>query len=359
AGPDFTVGLFDIYLGAEGNGIEVARDLQQRASLPIVFMSAHSDSRTLEEALSVSPYGYLAKPFELKDMLVTLTMAIARHEQERRDRERAAQLQDDRLLLLCQIRRDLGVPMAAVGLTLDRLRQQGRSMNGAQVEAALTRIERSVQNMQHILDDCWERLYCESVRRPLRVQAMTPQFLQEHLCGDVVTMLWDTAIAKTCPIVACYEFTTTAIALDAPLVWVILHTLLANAVKYSFPAQTVRLQVQVTPQTVQFQVGDRGIGIPQELMNELLALFNRTGKVAEVPGRGVGLYTVKQAVESHHGTISVESVLHQGTTFTVTLPNFAWGADPDPDAQPAENPAGQPLSNFRWFSPGGSVAGRC
>ncbi|HAN47189.1 MAG TPA: hypothetical protein DCQ32_11690 [Cyanobacteria bacterium UBA8156] len=328
----FAAMLCDIYLGDGGSGIVAARALQQRGHLPIVFMSARSDSQTLDEALSVSPYGYLVKPFGLEEMLTTLSVAIARHEREQRDRERAAQLQDERLALICRIRHDLGSPMAAVGLTVNRLRYQGRVLSGAQFEAALTRIERSVQNIHHILDDFLERLYHESVRqsvqRPLRIEPMTLQFLQESLCGDVVDELWDSTVAKTTPIVACYEFTTTALALDAHLVRIVLHNLLSNAIKYSHSRQTVRLHVQVTPQTVQFQVSDRGIGIPPEFRNELFELFRRADNALNVAGSGVGLYAVKEAVEVHRGTIAVESVPHQGTTFTVTLPNGGQNRNP-------------------------------
>ncbi|MGQ9865264.1 MAG: hybrid sensor histidine kinase/response regulator [Pseudanabaenaceae cyanobacterium] len=319
--PPFTVVLCDVYLGEGGSGIEGGRMLQERLKVPVVFMSGRSDSQTLDEALSVSPYGYLVKPFGLAEMLTTLAGAIARYQQEQRDREWAIQLQDERLALLCQVRRALSSPVAMASLTIDRLRQQKPS--GAQLEASLARIERSLANIDRVLEDFREQLYRESAQQQLRLQTLTPEFLQKSFCSAVVNELWEQAIAKTCPIVTCCEYTTTAIVLDLRLVRIILHNLLSNAIQYSAPGQTVRLHVQATPQTVQFQVGDRGANLSPEFMNQLLKLFGQGSTEEDLPEDSIGLLSVKAAVEKHQGTIAVENALNEGTTFTVTLPNFA------------------------------------
>jgi signal transduction histidine kinase len=74
------------------------------------------------------------------------------------------------------------------------------------------------------------------------------------------------------------------------------------------------------------QVSDNGGGIPDHLMSHLFDPFFST-KATERGERGLGLSIVHGIVVRHHGTIRVESVPHQGTTFTVYLPTI--GA-PDP-----------------------------
>ncbi len=323
----FTVALCDIYLGEGGNGIEAARALQARSDLPIVFMSARSDSQTLDEALALSPYGVLRKPFALEDLLTTLKTAIARHTRERRDLERAAQWQDERLALVCRIRRELGAPLAAVGLAVDRLRLQGRALSGAQLEAALTRIEQSVQKVYQTLDGMFEALCQEAQRRSLCCQDLTPQALQTEVCAPILAELEPQARAQNCPIITCWEFATAAIALDRQAVQTILYHLLRNALQYSKPNHSIRLHIQVLPETVCFQVGDRGAGLPPDLLAKWLELFQQKdcdpNFCAQNHLENSELCRLKQAVDWHRGTVTLENVLGQGTTVTVTLPNFA------------------------------------
>ncbi len=323
----FTVALCDIYLGEGGSGIEGARALQQQADLPIVFMSARSDSQTLDEALALSPYGFLHKPFALADLLTTLTTAIARHTRERRDLERAAQWRDERLALVCRIRRELRPPLAAVGLTVDRLRRQGRALSGAQLEASLTRIEQSAQKVSQILDEIFETLSQEVQRRSLCCQDLTPQALQTKVYAPILAELEPQARAQNCPIIACWEFTTAAIALDRQVVQTILYHLLHSALQYSKPNHSIRLHVQVMPETVCFRVGDRGAGLDPNLLAKWLELFQRSDGspnfCAQNHLQNEDWCTLKKAVDLHQGTLTLASELGQGTTVTVTLSNFA------------------------------------
>jgi signal transduction histidine kinase len=67
-------------------------------------------------------------------------------------------------------------------------------------------------------------------------------------------------------------------------------------------------------------VKDNGIGIPPEDQPYILEPFRRARNAGTVRGSGMGLAIVKKAVDLHGGTLSFESVLGVGTTFTVVLP---------------------------------------
>jgi signal transduction histidine kinase len=70
-------------------------------------------------------------------------------------------------------------------------------------------------------------------------------------------------------------------------------------------------------------VRDRGIGIAVESQDRIFERFERARDTSMVSGLGLGLWIAKTLVEAHGGTISVESALGAGATFTVTLPRFA------------------------------------
>ena len=101
-----------------------------------------------------------------------------------------------------------------------------------------------------------------------------------------------------------------------------LANLLSNAVKFTPDGGRVSLGVDTEPAWVHVSVTDTGIGIPPEDRDQLFQRFFRSRNVAElqIQGTGLGLSIVASIVESHGGTIEVDSTLGEGTTFTVHLP---------------------------------------
>ncbi|MDB5802426.1 MAG: hypothetical protein JWL63_3365 [Rhodocyclales bacterium] len=74
--------LMDINLEGPMDGTEAARLIREDCHLPIVFLTAYATEETLERAESSIPYGYLLKPFELRELEATVRMALARHRDE-------------------------------------------------------------------------------------------------------------------------------------------------------------------------------------------------------------------------------------------------------------------------------------
>ncbi|HUV03669.1 MAG TPA: ATP-binding protein [Armatimonadota bacterium] len=102
----------------------------------------------------------------------------------------------------------------------------------------------------------------------------------------------------------------------------ILTNLVSNAIKYSPKGGEVTIAGRKDSNGVAISVGDQGIGIPKD---QLLRIFDRFHRVdnrdaREVGGTGIGLYLVKHLVEAHGGSISVDSEVEKGSTFTFTLP---------------------------------------
>ena len=110
---------------------------------------------------------------------------------------------------------------------------------------------------------------------------------------------------------------------DLRLLTMIVGNLLSNAVKYTRDGGIVRLEVvREVGQTV-CKIIDTGIGIPPEeheqIFSKIFRASNARAQVAE--GTGLGLYIVREAVTVLGGTISFESQVGVGSTFTVVLPD--------------------------------------
>ena len=98
----------------------------------------------------------------------------------------------------------------------------------------------------------------------------------------------------------------------------------------------MRVQVEGGPDTVQVSVQDNGIGIPRSQQSRIFERFYRVDKARsrETGGTGLGLSIVKHIVELHGGTVTVQSTVGVGSTFTIRLP----AAQDLPLSSPAERP---------------------
>lgn len=74
--------LLDINIRGETSGIEVARSFRHKFDVPVVFLTAHADSKTLQEATDTEPFGYVVKPFDQRVLAATLETALRRRRAE-------------------------------------------------------------------------------------------------------------------------------------------------------------------------------------------------------------------------------------------------------------------------------------
>lgn len=68
--------MMDITLNGDMDGIECASHILSHTDVPIVYLTAHADERTLERAKITEPFGYIVKPFETEDLRIAVEMAL-------------------------------------------------------------------------------------------------------------------------------------------------------------------------------------------------------------------------------------------------------------------------------------------
>jgi signal transduction histidine kinase len=101
----------------------------------------------------------------------------------------------------------------------------------------------------------------------------------------------------------------------------ILYNLLSNGIKFNHRHGKVELTVSCDESELSWSVADSGIGMREEDLSRLFREFERIehrGPKSE--GTGLGLALTKRLVELHGGSIHVESLVGQGSTFTVRMP---------------------------------------
>ncbi len=98
-----------------------------------------------------------------------------------------------------------------------------------------------------------------------------------------------------------------------------LHNIVDNAIKYA-PGAAIRTSVQGDDGQAVIRVEDDGPGMSDEDRSHAFERFFRGGARRDVPGSGLGLAIAKRSIERAHGTISLDSRRHKGTTVTMRLP---------------------------------------
>lgn len=86
------VALMDIMLHGKPEGIEAAEHLKRELDIPVIYLTAHSDSATLQKAKLTDPSGFIVKPFEERQLQAALELAPHRHEMESKVRRAASWL---------------------------------------------------------------------------------------------------------------------------------------------------------------------------------------------------------------------------------------------------------------------------
>jgi PAS domain S-box-containing protein len=145
----------------------------------------------------------------------------------------------------------------------------------------------------------------------------------EDLVRDTVDLIRPLADQRQINIVADWEgMSGRYLYADQQRAKQVLLNLLSNAVKYNRPRGTVAISCIAPDETrLRISVADTGAGIRADQMGRLFSPFERLDAAqTEVEGTGIGLTLSRYLTQAMGGTLDVESVIEQGSTFSVTLP---------------------------------------
>jgi len=86
--------LMDVHLAGPTDGVTAAEKIRATSGVPVVFVTAFDDAKTIGRAKFTEPYGYLIKPFDTRELRVVIEMALYHHRMQREREELTRQLRD-------------------------------------------------------------------------------------------------------------------------------------------------------------------------------------------------------------------------------------------------------------------------
>ncbi len=109
--------------------------------------------------------------------------------------------------------------------------------------------------------------------------------------------------------------------IDKTRLTVVLNNLISNAIKYhrqDSNDQWIKVNIYPTDNNLNIIISDNGLGIGKEKQSKIFDMFYRGTEISK--GSGLGLYIVRETIEKMNGSIRVESIEGEGTSFIVKLP---------------------------------------
>lgn len=250
---------------------------------------------------------------------ITVSRDITAHKQAEAAMQQAIikekELGDLKSRFVAMASHEFRTPLATILLATEVLLTYRHRLPDAKIEDKLNRIKEQVAHLKDIMEDV-----LLLARMQARRVTFHPVELQlPDLCSTIIDEFQSRPDIKH-PLVYRCSGPACKILADGKLMQQIISNLLSNAIKYAPEDKPIHLDLTFTATAVRLQVQDKGIGIPAADLPYLFEPFHRAANVGTISGTGLGLVITKEAVELHGGTITVDSQLGVGTTFTVHLP---------------------------------------
>lgn len=250
--------------------------------------------------------------------LIRQRAAAAAEAAEAAVRDVAARAAEDRLRFLMRLDHELKNPLTAIRAGLANIELAGASATEeasfgaalASVSAQADRITRLVGDLRKLADLETREIETAPVELPGLLQEVSDAIDAIPAAGERVIRLNVPRAPWPLPLIEG----------DRDLLFIALQNLVANAVKFSAPGDTVEVRASEDGSWVLLEVADTGTGIPEDEIGEVWHELARGRAARSLPGTGIGLALVRAVVIRHGGQVAIRSRDGQGTVVSIRLP---------------------------------------
>ncbi|MBF2076786.1 MAG: hybrid sensor histidine kinase/response regulator [Synechococcales cyanobacterium C42_A2020_086] len=312
------------------DGYEVTRRVRQNADrwgfIPILLITAHQQSSVVE-GLDAGADDFIRKPVDVDELLARVR-SLLRLKHSIDEREQMARQRED---FVSRLTHDLRTPLVAADRMLNLFLQDAFGPTPADMREPLEVMIRSNKNLLQMVNTILEVYRHDAGSKTLTFAACDLYELIAEVMQELHPLAAEREIALTMDMVG-----TEGNPQPAPnqglIIWGdrlelrrVFTNLIGNAIKFTDQGSvTIDLRAEAnaeapsTTQWVSVTVKDTGAGIPPEDQKSIFERF-RQGDHKRA-GSGLGLYLSRRIVEAHHGTITLQSQVGEGSQFTVRLP---------------------------------------
>jgi signal transduction histidine kinase len=253
------------------------------------------------------------------------------------ERDNVSKVLDSRRQLVASVSHELRTPIATVRAYLESTREHWDESTPEPVRHDLDVMEHEIIRLQGLIDDLFTLSRADVGRLDIRLTDVDVAQVTRDVTQQVAQLAWN---SKRVEVVAEIPMEMNAARADTRRLEQILHNLLNNAVRHTAPGGIVAVSASEEGDQIVLRVRDTGEGIPADELPHIWERFYRTEHARDegMVGTGLGLAIVKDMTEAMGGSVEAESVLGEGSSFTVRLPRTVAGASGKMRAIPAPAP---------------------
>lgn len=209
-------------------------------------------------------------------------------------------------------------PIATISLASDAILMPNILNNPDKVRHFILKIKEENKRMNGQVEKVLQMALIERDKLKLKITSVNINEIVEQAISNVQLRVEKREGSANCLL----DATNAVIEGDLTHISSMINNLLDNADKYSPEQPDIKIRTRNVANGVEIQVSDKGAGMSKEALKHIFERFYRvhTGNLHNVKGFGLGLAYVKAMITAHHGTISVQSELGKGTTFTLFFP---------------------------------------
>ncbi len=223
-------------------------------------------------------------------------------------------LEDVRRDFVANVSHELKTPMGALGLLAETLTVEP---DPVVAQRLASRIHTEAFRVSRIIDDLLDLSRIESEETPPR----EPIYIN-LVMAEAVERVRSAAEQRRITIELCEPDPPIYVIGDRRQLVSAIHSLLENAVSFSYEESVVRVAGSQDDGDVKLAITDTGVGIPARDLDRIFERFYRVdhGRSRETGGTGLGLSIVRHVASNHQGRVEVDSREGEGSTFTLVLP---------------------------------------
>ena len=321
---DISMPAGDLGVADRDAGFEVCRRIKRdprTARIPVVFVTALSDTSDRVKAIEAGGDDFLNKPYHrpvLNARVQSLLKLKGATDALEETLKRLRELQKVRDDLMKMIVHDLKAPLTSILATLEMMRDGDFGGFTEPQARGLSDAEGKAEDLLGLIEDLLEVSRIEERTLALQTEQIAPAALLSEIVYD-----WQLRFQQ--------EGATASVdvADDAPvfvadkaLVKRVLGNLVQNAVNHSPGPVTIQLAARRDPNGILITVSDNGPGIPADYQEIIFRKFEQVHAqhAPRVRSSGLGLTFCRLATESHGGRIWVTSTEGEGSTFFMQFP---------------------------------------